>query len=64
MDIKPRNLSGILMAVHAKKDYMILQMVDGAIKFTVENGNGPVTAVFQPAFPAQFCDGHWHNIQG
>ncbi len=64
MDIKPRNVSGILLAIQGRRDYLILQMIDGTLTFTVDNGRGPITAVFKPQSPAQFCDGQWHNIHG
>lgn len=64
LDIKPRNTSGILIAVHGKRDYLVLEMVNGVMKLTVENGKGPITTSFQPGQPYYFCDGQWHNIQG
>lgn len=64
MDIKPRNISGLLMSVFGKRDFLVLQMVDGIIKFTVDNGKGPIEASFHPPTTHYFCDGHWHSIQG
>ena len=32
--------------------------------FTVDNGRGPITAVFKPEREFQFCDGNWHEIHG
>lgn len=65
MDIKPRNVSGLLMSVHGKKDYLVLQMVDGDIVFKVNNGKGPMIATFKPPDDTYyFCDGNWHSIQG
>ncbi|XKL59833.1 hypothetical protein PGB90_000849 [Kerria lacca] len=37
-------------------------MVNGAIKFTVENGNGPVSNTFKPPSPYYFCDNQWHRV--
>ena len=37
-------------------------MVDGTMTFTVDNGRGPITAVFKPDFKFNFCDGKWHEI--
>ncbi|KAL0280200.1 UNVERIFIED_CONTAM: hypothetical protein PYX00_001570 [Menopon gallinae] len=62
MDIKPRFTSGVLLAVHGKKDYLVLQMVDGVIKFTVDNGKGPFTSAFKAKDEFFFCDGKWHSI--
>ena len=41
---------------------MILQMVDGAMTFTVNNGRGPIVAVFKPDYKFRLCDGQWHEI--
>lgn len=62
MMIKPRNTSGILVAVKGRRDYLILQMVDGSIQFTVDNGRGPITAIFKPNDAFEFCNGQWHEI--
>jgi len=65
MMIKPRNTSGILVAVKGRRDYLILQMVDGSIQFTVDNGRGPITAIFNPKdlqVPFDLCNGQWHEI--
>ena len=64
MMIKPRNISGLLLAVRGRRDSAILQMVDGAIQFVVDNGRGPISAVFKPDDQFQFCNGQWHEIQG
>jgi len=62
MMIKPRNLTGVLVAVKGRRDYLILQMVDGAIQFSVDNGRGAITAVFKPNDQFEFCNGQWHEI--
>lgn len=64
MEIKPRNTSGLLMAVHAKRDYLVLQINEGSINLTVENGNGPISTIFSPSTTDYFCDGQWHSIIG
>ena len=64
MMIKPRNLTGLLLAVRGRRDMAILQMVDGAIQFMVDNGRGPITATFKPSEQYQFCNGEWHEIHG
>ncbi|KAK9737572.1 Laminin G domain [Popillia japonica] len=63
MDIKPRNVSGLLLSVHGKRDYLVLEMYEGAIRFTVDNGRGPITTTFSPDRMHYLCDGHWHTIQ-
>lgn len=64
LDIKPRNVSGLLVSVHARKDYLVLQMINGQIKFSVDNGKGEISTAYNPPMPHYFCDGEWHNIQG
>lgn len=64
MDIKPRTTTGLLMSAHGRKAYLVLQMVDGIIKFVVDNGKGPMEAAFDPPNKHFFCDGNWHSIQG
>ena len=64
MMIKPRNITGLLLAVRGRRDMAILKMVDGAIQFMVDNGRGPISATFKPEDPYQFCNGEWHEIHG
>ena len=62
MQIKPSNISGLILAIQGRKDYMILQMVNGTMTFQVDNGRGPITAIFKPESPFQLCDGNWHEV--
>jgi len=65
MDIKPRTQEGVLMAVHSSgklSDFAVLQMSQGAIIFTVENGAGPITIRYTPETQNTLCDGKWHTI--
>lgn len=64
LEIKPRNISGLLLAVHSSRDYLKLEMIDGSVNFTVDNGNGAVSTVFKPPSSSYFCDGHWHSVTG
>lgn len=64
LEVKPRYTSGILVAVHSSKDYLLLQLVNGTIKFTVDNGRGPITVKYQPAQPQDVCNGNWIKIEG
>ena len=43
---------------------MALQMIDGTLTFTVNNGREPITAVFKPDDVFSFCDGQWHEVHG
>ncbi|XP_050301015.1 laminin subunit alpha [Anthonomus grandis grandis] len=65
MDIKPRVNTGVLLAVHGKKDFLVLEMLHGQLRLTVENGRGPVVATYSSGNNNTFslCDGRWHEIQ-
>ncbi|XP_015602424.1 laminin subunit alpha [Cephus cinctus] len=62
MDIKPRSTSGHLLSVHGKRDFLILEMINGTIKFLVKTAKGVIETTFQPTMPNSLCDGNWHNI--
>lgn len=62
MDIKPRTTDGLLLSVHGKKAYLILELNNGTIQFTIDNGDGPIVAVFKPEAGQNFCDGNWHKV--
>ncbi|XP_013793127.1 laminin subunit alpha-1-like [Limulus polyphemus] len=53
------------MAVHSSYDFMLLQMVEGKVMFSVENGAGIISVTFEPLNGNSYwlCDGYWHNIQ-
>jgi len=65
MDIKPRSVDGVLMSVQTpKKNFLLLEMKNGTISFSVDTGKGPISASFTPASPYFLCDGIWHKIKG
>lgn len=55
-------MNGLLLSVHGKKAMFALQLINGTINFTVDNGGGPITAVFNPESNQNFCDGEWHTV--
>lgn len=61
MDIKPRNLTGLLTSVHGKKTYLIVEMVKGNIHFTVEGGDNARSTIFFSDEDKSLCDGNWHS---
>ncbi|KAH1008402.1 hypothetical protein HUJ05_008957 [Dendroctonus ponderosae] len=65
MQIKPRVNTGVLVAVHGRRDYLVLEMTNGHLKLAVENGKGPVVATYIPPGNDSYslCDGQWHEIQ-
>ncbi|XP_034947491.1 laminin subunit alpha [Chelonus insularis] len=63
MDIKPRSTSGHLLSVHGRRDFLLLEMINGTIKFLVKTAKGPIETSFVPKMPNSLCDGNWHNIR-
>lgn len=63
MDIKPRTMNGLLLSVHGKKALLLLQLINGTIHFTVNNGEGNIIAIFKPEPNQNFCDGEWHSVK-
>lgn len=61
-DIKPRTTDGLLLSVQGKKAYLIIQLINGTINFTVDNGDGPIVAIFKPEKGVNFCDGQWRTV--
>ncbi|KOC61553.1 Laminin subunit alpha [Habropoda laboriosa] len=63
MDIKPRSTSGHLLSVHGKRDYLVLEMINGTVKFLVKTAKGSIETSFEPTKLNSLCDGNWHNIR-
>lgn len=61
-DIKPRSQNGFLMSVHGKKAFFIIELVNGTIHFSVDNGDGAIVAKFEPEEGENYCDGEWRTI--
>ncbi|XP_045458049.1 laminin subunit alpha [Melitaea cinxia] len=62
MEIKPRNSTGLLLSVHGKRDFMILELVENEVIANVENGKGPFHASYKLGNKFSLCDGNWHRI--
>ncbi|XP_022314761.2 laminin subunit alpha-like [Crassostrea virginica] len=65
LDIRPRNLSGVILAIHnpvENGDFILLQLVDGKVIATADNGQGEVTTEYVPQVENALCDGEWHHI--
>ena len=64
LEIKPRVASCVLVAIIGDNgDYLTVQMSDGSLIFTVDNGAGAETMTYTPDSKRQLCDGHWHHIK-
>ncbi|XP_058060994.1 laminin subunit alpha [Anopheles bellator] len=62
MDIRPRAQSGLLMSVHGRKAFFVLEMINGTISLTVNNGDDPITATYTPLPEENLCDGQWRTV--
>lgn len=62
MDIRPRAQSGLLMSVHGRKAYFVLEMINGTISLSVNNGDEPFTATYTPLPEENLCDGQWRTV--
>lgn len=64
MEVKPRMKTGVIVSISANElDYLSLQLIDGTVKFALDNGGGPQALLHKPAAVNALCDGHWHNIK-
>lgn len=64
MEIKPRSTSGLLLYIGGKRDYLILEMINGTVTFLVKTHKGLIKTSFEPTYSNSLCDGKWHNIRG
>jgi laminin alpha 3/5 len=68
LEIKPRTMSGVILSVYNHGtgppggDYIVLQMIDGSVSFSLDNGHGEIKSVYQPATKNELCDGQWHTV--
>ncbi|XP_071835637.1 laminin subunit alpha-like isoform X2 [Apostichopus japonicus] len=64
-EIKPRKNSGTLFSVqNPDMDFMSLEMREGELILTIENGGGEFVATFSPDEGRfSLCDGEWHIIK-
>jgi laminin alpha 3/5 len=64
VDIKPRSQEGVLLSVHGNgSDFVVLQLSEGSVIFTTDNGAGPITIQYVPQTQNSLCDGQWHSIR-
>ncbi|CAL1548003.1 unnamed protein product [Lymnaea stagnalis] len=64
MEIRPRTQEGILLSVHENKsDFLVLQLTEGEIVLSTDNGAGPITVRYAPQTSRALCDGNWHIIR-
>ncbi|CAL4121219.1 unnamed protein product, partial [Meganyctiphanes norvegica] len=63
MDVKPRVNTGVLMSLHGKSDFVMLQMKNGIVELSVDYGKGIIIAKYEPMTPWSLCDGRWHKVK-
>lgn len=66
MQVKLRNSSGVLVSVHGKKHYFILEIVNSTlVELRAYNGGRePTVASYVLNEKNSICDGKWHTIHG
>ncbi|CAK1588443.1 unnamed protein product [Parnassius mnemosyne] len=62
MEVKPRNSTGLLLSVHGRRDFMVLELLENEVVANVENGKGPFHASYKLGNKFSLCDGNWHRI--
>lgn len=63
-DIRPREPDGLLFSVHGKNAYMILELIDNSLVFTVKSDSkNIVTTNYTLPDNGSYCDGKWRNVQ-
>ncbi|KAK6036371.1 laminin G domain protein [Cooperia oncophora] len=62
LEVRPRTKNGVLFSVGVV-EYLTVQILDGAVKFTVDSGSGAESLVYTPPTTNTICDGHWHSIK-
>jgi len=64
VEIRPRSQDGVIMSVSSPRgDYLVLQLVEGELWFSVDNGAGEIKAKYKALQKPGLCDGNWHKIQ-
>ncbi|KAL3869382.1 hypothetical protein ACJMK2_042067 [Sinanodonta woodiana] len=64
IEVRPRSNAGVMFSVHSNKsDFLVLELANGDVVFTVDNGAGPFSTRFTLAMDNKICDGAWHKIR-
>lgn len=62
LEVKPRTKNAVLLSVGVL-EFLTLQILNGTVKFSVDNGAGIESVIYEPAINNLICDGHWHHIK-
>ncbi|KAI6239107.1 Laminin-like protein epi-1 [Aphelenchoides fujianensis] len=60
--IKPRVKNAVLFSVGGV-DFVTLQLVNGTVKLTIDDGGGSDSLLYTPLQGTTICDGNWHRIK-
>ena len=57
-------MDALLLSVYGRKDYLIIELINGTIHFTVDSGasGGAIVNIFKLDDNESLCDGNWHTI--
>ena len=61
MKIKPRTKYGVLLWVAGQNDFLILQLINGSVEFSVDNGDGLIHTSMKLPYKI-IKDGGWYEI--
>ncbi|XP_063079841.1 laminin subunit alpha-2 [Engraulis encrasicolus] len=53
---------GVIMGVSSQSEGMGIELVNGKLLFSADNGAGLFTALYSPEEEARLCDGQWHSV--
>jgi laminin alpha 3/5 len=62
LEVKPRVKNAVLLSVGVI-EYVTMQLVNGTVKLTVDDGAGPESIHYVPPQGTMLCDGNWHRIK-
>lgn len=62
LEIKPRVKNAVLLSVGIL-NFVTMQLVNGSVKLTVDDGAGSNDLVYTPQMGTMLCDGNWHKIK-
>ncbi|XP_053105976.1 laminin subunit alpha-1 isoform X2 [Hemicordylus capensis] len=64
LEFRTTAVNGVLLGISsAKVDAIGLEIVNGKVLFSVNNGAGRIRTTYEPKGPTSLCDGQWHKLQ-
>uniref|UniRef100_A0AAY4BZ23 Laminin subunit alpha 2 n=1 Tax=Denticeps clupeoides TaxID=299321 RepID=A0AAY4BZ23_9TELE len=62
LEFRTSKSSGVLLGVSSQTGGMGIEIHNGKLLFSADNGAGRFTATYVPAEEAGLCDGQWHKV--